>query len=77
MILQVLVAPASILTGGGVTATNDMSGSVGVVSEETRKIMFRVKGSSMNFAGTKLADPNLAIYHLENGWTEVITSSSF
>ena len=34
--------------------------------------MFRVKGLSMNFAGTKLA-----IYHKENGWAEVITSSSF
>ena len=70
-------APASISSRGGITETDFLNASVKIKGEGTRKIMFRVKGPSMNFAGTKLAYPKLEIYHKENNWGEVIVSSSF
>ena len=66
----------SLSTRGYVT-TDTMIGSLRLVGTGTKDIMFRVKGPSMNFSGTKLADPNLAIYHKENGWAEIVKSSTF
>lgn len=65
------------LSTRGYVSDSDMSGSVRLVGTGTKQIMFRVKGPSMNFSGSKLADPNLAIYHKENGWAEMVKSSTF
>jgi len=65
------------LSTRGYVSDSDMSGSVRLVGTGTKHIMFRVKGPSMNFSGSKLADPNLAIYHKENGWAEMVKTSTF
>lgn len=65
------------LSTRGYVSDSDMSGSVRLVGSGTKHIMFRVKGPSMNFSGSKLADPNLAIYHKENGWAEMVKTSTF
>jgi hypothetical protein len=65
------------LSTRGYVSESDMSGSVRLVGSGTKHIMFRVKGPSMNFSGSKLADPNLAIYHKENGWAEMVKTSTF
>jgi len=66
----------SLSTRGYVT-TDTMIGSLRLVGTGTKDIMFRVKGPSMNFSGSKLTDPNLAIYHKENDWAEIVKSSTF
>lgn len=65
------------LSTRGYISESDMTGSLKLVGTGTKHIMFRVKGPSMNFSGTKLADPNLAIYHKENDWGEIVSSSTF
>lgn len=75
------------LSTRGYYGANGMSGSVNLVGTGKMKVMFRVKGPSMNISGTKLADPNLTLYHSvpnedtadpdDTKWSQVVQSSTF
>jgi hypothetical protein len=75
------------LSTRGYYGANGMSGSVNLVGTGKMKVMFRVKGPSMNISGTKLADPNLTLYHSvpnedtadpdDKKWSQVVQSSTF
>jgi hypothetical protein len=66
------------LSTRGYFSSNGMSGSVRLVGSGTKKIMFRVKGPSMNISGTKLSDPNISILKkTDSGWDDIIKSSTF
>ena len=66
------------LSTRGYYGANGMSGSVKLVGTGEKKIMFRVKGPSMNISGTKLSDPNITILKLlDSGWEEILKSSTF
>ena len=75
------------LSTRGYYGANGMSGSVNLVGTGKMKVMFRVKGPSMNIGGTKLADPNLTLFHSvpnddtadpnDTKWAQVVKSSTF
>ena len=68
----------SSLSTRGYYGANGMSGSVRLVGTGKKKIMFRIKGPSMNIDGTKLSDPNITILKLlDSGWEEILKSSTF
>jgi hypothetical protein len=60
---------------------NDMAASLNMGgTTASKKVMFRVKGPSIgNFAGARLADPNLDLYHKDSSgrWLQVVKSSTF
>jgi hypothetical protein len=69
------------LSTRGYFSTDGMSGSVRLVGTGKKKIMFRVKGPSMNsnvIKGAKLADPKITLQHKTSaGWVKVVESSTF
>ena len=68
----------SSLSTRGYYGANGMSGSVRLVGTGKKKIMFRIKGPSMNIDGTKLSDPNITVLKLlDSGWEEILKSSTF
>ena len=60
---------------------NDMAASLNMGgTTASKKVMFRVKGPSIgNFAGARLADPNLDLYHKDSSgsWIQVVKSSTY
>ena len=66
------------LSTRGYFSSNGMSGSVRLVGSGSMKVMFRVKGPSMNIGGTKLSDPNISIKKkVDTGWEDILKSSTF
>jgi hypothetical protein len=69
------------LSTRGYFSTDGMSGSVRLVGTGKKKILFRVKGPSMNsnvIKGAKLADPKITLQHkTSDGWVKVVESSTF
>ena len=66
------------LSTRGYYGANGMSGSVNLVGTGKMKVMFRVKGPSMNIDGTKLSDPNISIKKkIDTGWEDILNSSTF
>jgi hypothetical protein len=67
------------LSTRGYFSTSGMSGSLRLVGTGKKKIMFRVKGPSMNIDGQKLANPNLDLWHKtdDRGWVQVVKSSTY
>ena len=67
------------LSTRGYVSSVEMAGSLRLVGTGKKKIMFRVKGPSMNFSGVKLSDPKLTILTKtsDGTWVDVVKSSSF
>jgi len=67
------------LSTRGYVSSVEMAGSLRLVGTGKKKIMFRVKGPSMNFSGAKLSDPKLTILTKtsDGTWVDVVKSSSF